>query len=162
MKTRPLFHKDLRALSDSSETIIFHVRHPGKPSIYRYFEHDTSCNPLIIGFCGYQALVVLILQEVMSDRYDFEQHLRIMSSFTEAQEKYLAWGRRKVAVTVAHGEGRISVIERVNLPGGASGSERRWMTFGCLGARSHFSGQASSRAWCEVAIRFNRFQRPAL
>jgi exo-beta-1,3-glucanase (GH17 family) len=31
-----------------------------------------------------------------------------------------------------------------------------------LGARSHISGQASNRATCEVAIRFNRFQRPAL
>ena len=29
-------------------------------------------------------------------------------------------------------------------------------------ARSHFSGQASSRARCEVAIRFNIFHRPAL
>ena len=29
-------------------------------------------------------------------------------------------------------------------------------------ARSHFSGQASSRARCEVAIRFNMFHRPAL
>ena len=29
-------------------------------------------------------------------------------------------------------------------------------------ACSHFSGQASSRAWCEVAICFNRFHRPAL
>ena len=28
--------------------------------------------------------------------------------------------------------------------------------------RSHLSGQASNRAKCEVAIRFNRFQRPAL
>ncbi len=33
---------------------------------------------------------------------------------------------------------------------------------GQLRARSHLSGQASSRARCEVAIRFNRFQRPAL
>jgi len=30
------------------------------------------------------------------------------------------------------------------------------------GAHSHFSGQASSRARCEVAIRFNIFHRPAL
>jgi len=30
------------------------------------------------------------------------------------------------------------------------------------GARSHRSCQASNRAKCEVAIRFNRFQRPAL
>jgi tetratricopeptide (TPR) repeat protein len=30
------------------------------------------------------------------------------------------------------------------------------------GARSHFSGQASNRARCEVAIRFNMFHRPAL
>ena len=29
-------------------------------------------------------------------------------------------------------------------------------------ACSHFSGQASSRARCEVAICFNRFHRPAL
>ena len=30
------------------------------------------------------------------------------------------------------------------------------------GARSHFSDQASSKARCEVAIRFNMFHRPAL
>jgi fatty-acyl-CoA synthase len=30
------------------------------------------------------------------------------------------------------------------------------------GACSHFSGQVSSRARCEVAIRFNMFHRPAL
>jgi hypothetical protein len=29
-------------------------------------------------------------------------------------------------------------------------------------ARSHLSGQGSNRARCEVAIPFNRFQRPAL
>jgi len=29
-------------------------------------------------------------------------------------------------------------------------------------ACSHFSGQASSKPRCEVAIRFNRFHRPAL
>ena len=34
---------------------------------------------------------------------------------------------------------------------------RQW-----VGAHSHFSGQASSRARCEVAIRFNIFHRPAL
>ena len=31
-----------------------------------------------------------------------------------------------------------------------------------LRARSHLYGQVSNRAKCEVAIRFNRFQRPAL
>src|SRR5262249_23256555 len=31
-----------------------------------------------------------------------------------------------------------------------------------VGACSHFSGQASSKARCEVAICFNRFHRPAL
>jgi hypothetical protein len=77
LKTRPLFHKDLQALSNPLETIIFHVWYPGKPSIYRHFEHGTLCNPLILGFCGYLALLVLILQEVMSDRRDFEQHLSI-------------------------------------------------------------------------------------
>ena len=32
----------------------------------------------------------------------------------------------------------------------------------CLRARSHFSGQAASKARCEVAMRFNMFHRPAL
>jgi hypothetical protein len=31
-----------------------------------------------------------------------------------------------------------------------------------MGACSHFPGQDSSRARCEVAICFNRFHRPAL
>ena len=31
-----------------------------------------------------------------------------------------------------------------------------------VAACSHLSGQDSNRAKCEVAIRFNRFQRPAL
>jgi hypothetical protein len=31
-----------------------------------------------------------------------------------------------------------------------------------FGACSHISGQVSSKARCDVAIRFNRFQRPAL
>ena len=53
----------------------FSCLHPSKPSIYRHFKHGTSCNPLILGFCGYLVLVVLVLQEVMSARHDFEQHL---------------------------------------------------------------------------------------
>jgi hypothetical protein len=40
---------------------------------------------------------------------------------------------------------------------------RRFVTDGMMGlAHSHLSGQGSNRATCEVAIRFNRFHRPAL
>ena len=42
------------------------------------------------------------------------------------------------------------------------GLSLEWCAVICNRASSHFSGQASSRARCEVAICFNRFHRPAL
>jgi len=46
--------------------------------------------------------------------------------------------------------------------GGLEGADTQCQTLATSGACSHISGQVSSRARYEVAIRFNRFHRPAL
>jgi hypothetical protein len=56
-------------------------------------------------------------------------------------------------------------IRQAHPNSGMSATQRAWLAFcvtATLRARSHISGQDSNRATCEVAICFNRFQRPAL
>jgi hypothetical protein len=53
--------------------------------------------------------------------------------------------------------GVMHTLERIILDTAAA-----WEQEGIARACSHFSGQASSSARCEVAICFNRFHRPAL
>jgi hypothetical protein len=80
---------------------------------------------------------------------------------------------REASVAVQEGRGDEPPWWRVIFPGAQSAlalwltNDRDTIPVGLRadkrpGACSHFSGQASSSARCEVAICFNRFHRPAL
>ena len=53
-------------------------------------------------------------------------------------------------------------IAKEHLGTGVGETEGKRLADAMIRVCSHFPGQASSMARCEVAIRFNRFQRPAL